>query len=226
MLKLVPGDTLNLRIENTDSIGHSFMVSMPLPNPVALYPGIDTTFSIFFPDAGLYSYYDNTGLNRYMGLGGMISVNSFTGANFYWNLRDHQADWNRDIALGINVDPATYLADHFTINGHYYPVLQNDSTAIVNGYVNDTIRIHIANLGLMEHSFHFHGYHLRILASSSKPDHVGRLKDSFPVRTMDNLVLELVPQQPGLYPVHDHNLVATTIGGNSPGGMIMIISIQ
>jgi hypothetical protein len=40
------------------------------------------------------------------------------------------------------------------------------------------------------------------------------------------MMVELVPDKPGRYPIHNHNLVTTTVGGNYPGGMMMHMHIH
>ena len=119
-----------------------------------------------------------------------------------------------------------YYPDYFTVNGKSNPDINNDADARVIGGVGDTIRIYIANTGQSIHSMHFHGYHLRILYSSENVTHVDRSKDTFPIKSMETLVLELVPDKVGEYPVHDHNLVAVTGGGIYPNGMFLTMLIQ
>jgi hypothetical protein len=43
---------------------------------------------------------------------------------------------------------------------------------------------------------------------------------------MQALLLEMVPDKPGRYAVHDHNLVAVSGGGIHPNGMFLIMEIQ
>jgi len=43
---------------------------------------------------------------------------------------------------------------------------------------------------------------------------------------METLVLRLVPDKEGQYPVHDHNLVAVSGNGLYPNGMFTLIEIQ
>jgi FtsP/CotA-like multicopper oxidase with cupredoxin domain len=78
----------------------------------------------------------------------------------------------------------------------------------------------------MAHSMHFHGYHVKILSSEKTPQMNGWIKDSFPVKTDDKVTILLVPDKDGMYPVHDHNLIATTNIGLYPGGMIVMLNIM
>jgi hypothetical protein len=54
----------------------------------------------------------------------------------------------------------------------------------------------------------------------------GWWKDSFPVKVGDHVTILLVPDKEGMYPVHDHNLVANTNVGLYPGGMIAMLNIM
>ncbi|MEZ4826701.1 MAG: multicopper oxidase domain-containing protein [Bacteroidia bacterium] len=134
--------------------------------------------------------------------------------------------WNFVLNTGGTVNCHDYEPDYFTVNGKSYPDLQADTTAIIKANVGQTIRLVISNTGLHKHSIHFHGYHLEILYSTKFPAHVGRVKDSFPIDPYESLILELTPEKPGTFPVHDHNLVAVTGAGEYPNGMIGFITIQ
>jgi len=52
------------------------------------------------------------------------------------------------------------------------------------------------------------------------------MKDTFPVYSMETVVLELVPNQVGEYPVHDHNLVAVSGASMYPNGMFLTLLID
>ena len=52
------------------------------------------------------------------------------------------------------------------------------------------------------------------------------MKDTFPVYSMETVVLELVPDKVGEYPVHDHNLVAVSGANLYPNGMFLTLFID
>ena len=146
--------------------------------------------------------------------------------SFFWNIKEHNVSWNQLILNGGNVDWTKYDPDYFTINGNSSPHINHDSLARISGDVGDSIMLYIANTGQSIHSLHFHGYHATIISSSLYPGHNGWLKDTFPIKPMETLILILVPDKPGEYPVHDHNLVATTGNGWYPNGMFTTMLIQ
>jgi hypothetical protein len=43
---------------------------------------------------------------------------------------------------------------------------------------------------------------------------------------MESLVLELVPDKPGMFPVHDHNLMAVTGNRVYNNGMMIMMTIN
>jgi FtsP/CotA-like multicopper oxidase with cupredoxin domain len=222
-------DTLNLVIVNNDSLTHGFNIKEYSGVSSTVSPGssIQISFSSTIPVTAIY--YDNYNYpnNRYMGLAGIITVkNPVASSNFYWNIKEHQKDFNNLIGNGNGVDWLQYYPDYFTINGKSNPHINTDSSARIVGNIGDTIHVHLVNTGQSIHSLHFHGYHSTILQSSKFPNHIGRSKDTFPVYSMESVVLQLVPHQIGEYPVHDHNLVAVSGGNIYPNGMFTTILIQ
>lgn len=221
------GDSLFLQVINNDTIEHGFDVKWTQGSRDTVSAG-DTINVVFSSsEQGLFIYYDHLNYpdNAYMGLSGIIAV-GVNANTFFWNIKDHQLNWNDSIASGNTVDWMDYYPDYFTINGQSNPNINLDTTARVEGFVGDTILIFMANTGQAEHSIHFHGYHCDILYSSMNINHVGRNKDTFPIKRMEAYVLRLVPHQTGEYPVHDHNLLSITGGGIYPFGMFLTMLIQ
>ena len=225
---IAPNDSLFLMVINTDSITHGFNIKNYAGINKTIPAGDTAYISCSFASNGIHIYYDsyNYPSNRYMGLGGMIVVENSSASRFFWNIKEHQKLWNDSISTGATVPWQNYHPDYFTINGKSNPHINSDSTARVIGKLGDTIRIYIANTGQSVHSLHFHGYHSNIIYSSKHPTHVGRLKDTFSVYSMESLILELIPDQKGEFPVHDHNLVAVSGGHIYPNGMFLTILIQ
>jgi FtsP/CotA-like multicopper oxidase with cupredoxin domain len=217
-------DTLVLRVINNDSLEHGFAVKNTNINSL-LNSGDSITISYSSALNTAAIFYDPLLDYNYLGLSGMIVVTNHA-RNFFWNMKDHQQSWNDSIANSNAVNWSDYYPDYFTINGRSNPDINTDSSARVRGNVGDTIHIYMVNTGRSLHSIHFHGYHSTIIGSSKFPTHVGRSKDTFPVYAMDYLVLELVPDQKGEYPVHDHNLVAVSGGGMYPNGMFLTLLID
>ncbi len=207
------GDQINLTVVNADSVLHGFTLDSYVSFPsIAVSDSSYQSFTL--NNAGVYRYYDpiNSPYNEYLGLAGIVHIKN-VGDNvpyFYWDVREHQSDWNDTIIQAFNPDLNFYTPDYFTINGNSNPDINNDPTARVVGANGSEFRIVIVNNGLSIHSMHFHGYHFISIADSKYM--TGRNKDTFPIYPKDHLVLSCVPDKGGEYPVHDHNLVAVTGG--------------
>jgi FtsP/CotA-like multicopper oxidase with cupredoxin domain len=222
---IVPiGDTLQLTVINNDTIVHGFAIKNTTINFI-LGIGISNTISFSNNFASPFIYYDPLPNHRYLGLAGMV-VFTNSSHNYYWNIKEHQASWNDSITAGNSVNWNNYYPNYFTINGKSNPDINIDTAARVTGNLGDTLYIYMVNTGQSIHSIHFHGYHSEIVFSSYNDAHVGRIKDTFPVLSMESVVLKLVPNQVGEYPVHDHNLSAVSGGNLYPNGMFLTILIN
>ncbi len=217
-------DTLNLFIVNQNNVQHDLQINGTGISAI-ISPLGSTSMQIFGLGQGVYQLRDENNTNQYLGLSLMLRVGFADHPTFYWNLREHHSDWNDSLQLGFQ-PTSGFLPDYFSVNHWSFPDSQSDSTALAIGNVGDTLYACVLNSGKCAHALHTHGYHGEILFSSKYPSHVGRSKDVFPVLPNETLLIRFVPHQPGIYPVHDHNLTAVTSAGNYPGGMITRFNIQ
>ncbi len=227
-LTLMLGDTLEVRVINNDTLEHAFRIK-DKTSQQSIAPNDSILISQYFSNGNeVFIYHDPLSYPRMTarGLAGLIYVCDNNYTTFFWNIKEFQKDWVSIHVNGGSVDWAAYYPDYFTINGHSNPHINQDSMARVVGGVGETLRVVIVNTGQSIHSMHFHGYHAEIIYSSEKPNHVGRLKDTFPLKPMESLILEIIPDKTGEYPVHDHNLVVVSAGGVYPNGMFLTMLIQ
>lgn len=228
-IRLVPNDQLILTVVNRDNIPHGFKIKNNTTSFGVIKPLESKTDTIAFTTEGVYIYYDDSNFpsNSYLGLSGFISVFKATNAkSFYWNLKEHQIEFNRSLIQNKPVTWNTYDPDFFTINGNSFPQLMEDTLARIIGSVGDTINIFVGNTGQSAHALHFHGFHCKILYSSKSAVHKGWIKDSFPIKSMEGMILQMVPDKLGEYSVHDHNLMAMSGELLHPFGMVMIMLIE
>lgn len=223
------GDTLTLSVINNDTALHAFSLKPADIGFTIIRPDSSYSVKVVPHDPGAYCYSDPMfyPANAYMGLAGMLAVlpaDSVT--SFFWNIQEHEQSYNMAIAQGLTVDWSRYDPDYFTINGRSYPQIDSDVTAKIRAKVGEKVHIFIANTGQSMHALHFHGFHCKVLASTNYNISDGWIKDSFPLKKMSGLLLELIPDKPGKYSVHDHNLVAVSAGGTHPNGMFTIMEIQ
>lgn len=227
VLSYLVTDTVSLTIINNDNVAHLFKVNELGVESQLIIPGEQETVLIHSLNSGTFIYHDaeNFPNHKIIGLAGILVFRNGNYSSFYWNLKEIDTVWIKDIAEN-NMVSTIYNPKFFLINGNSNPNINEDSLARVTGNVGDTIIIHVVNTGNSIHSIHFHGYHLKVEQSSEHPSHVGRIKDTFPINPMEVLTLELVPHQPGEYPVHDHNLIAVTGANIYPNGMFLTMLIE
>ncbi len=228
ILQLNQDDSLSLWVVNFDSIDHNFQIEDYASTFETIPAGDSVLVGYKFVNAGGYIYHDplNAPTNQYLGLAGMIIVKDHSHDSFYWNIKEHDSTWNDNLLHNVAVDWTTYEPDFFTINGNSNPDINADPLARIVGNVGDTLILYMSNTGNSVHSMHLHGYHATILYSSKSALEVGREKDTFPIHPMQSLVLRIVPDKEGEYPVHDHNLVAVTGNNLYANGMFMTMLIS
>jgi FtsP/CotA-like multicopper oxidase with cupredoxin domain len=221
------GDDLDLWVVNNDTENHEFQIK----GETAVFiiaPGDSANVLHTFSLAGLFIFHDPMAFpsNASTGLSGMIVVKDHTYSSFYWNIKEHQLGNNSTLLTGGSVDWSTYYPEYFTINGRGNPEINNDPDARIVGAVGDTLILYVSNTGQSIHPLHFHGYHAEVMYSSRNPEHVGRMKDSQGVYPSETIVFRIVPDKPGEYPIHDHNLISTTGGNMYPMGMFTTMLIS
>lgn len=221
-------DSLNLKIVNEDSVTRNLAID-GLQISQQVFAGDSVSVIVHLNQEGVFQIYDLGSVSKsYTVIAGLLAVRSasYTTKTYYWNIRAFQKDWHEEIKLSGQLDFTSYNPDYFTVNNLSNPNTNLDAETRVVGHVGDTIRLVVANTGYSTHSMHFHGYHLRIINSIKTPLRKNWIKDTFPVYPGEVLELELIPDKPGVYPVHDHNLIGVTGGRTYPNGMFTTLKID
>ena len=225
-LEVNENDTLQVTIINTDSLTHTFTIDNVLETGNNIAPSDSATFQLEFNTKGTYRYYSDVAYGKYLAASGNILVGYSNYIHFFWNLFEAKDTFMDSIANGLTATlPNYFKPEVFTINNLYFPYTATDTLGAVTGNVNDSIIISVVNSGQMVSPFHFHGYHVKIIDVKIHQTMLGWEKDTFPVFPGEAMTLLLVPDQPGMYPVHNHNLVTVATGGY-PGGMITRLNIM
>lgn len=226
-IRVRPGDTLALEVFNADSLTHTLGWQLKNGPGITISPGTSEEILYVALNEGMDYLVDvSDGSWRYLGLHLPLFILAEGKKAFIWTVSEKSAPFSRQLMSGLGVDFDSYDPEYFFINGLANPQTLTDSLARVEGNVGDSIHIFIFNTGMAAHSLHFHGYHAEILYSSAYPGHQGRSKDTFPVLRGEVLHLLLIPDKPGEYPVHDHNLIAVSGGGIYPNGMFTTLLIH
>jgi len=232
------GEWVTMTLLNDASQEHGLVidgVAAALPAP----PGGATSVAFSAPHAGTYIYYDpaESPLDRALGMYGALIITPSAAPDRVWTegpsfarqhlqvLSELDEGWNTASGLGAPVDTGAYRPNYFFLNGRGFPDSDVDPDAHIRGSVGETILIRWANAGLVPHSLHTHGYHFRIAQQDGRPEPAFREKDNVPIypgRTMDVLVTF---DQPGLFPIHDHILMANTGNGVYPRGIMGMFEV-
>lgn len=217
-----------LVVVNLDSLQHEFTVHAAGIEAVPLQPA--DTVTLVVPALGMGTY--RFGLTDAQGIGlgaqGMVQIGLADGdlPLFHWNLCDWETDALEAWSEGEIPVEGPYVPNYFTINERIYPNTLEDENALVVAAIGDTCLISVANHGRMDHVLHFHGFHVTILSSNTQPERIGWSKDTVPIKRGEGMTVQLVANQAGTYPVHDHNLIAVTNAGFYPGGMLTQIQVM
>ena len=225
ILRFTLGTEVTFRVTNKVDFTCGFKIQEY--GETSLIPSDSTReLTVTLDQEGTFLYEDPINDHRALGLGGMLVVSDFNGPEYYGVFAEHDQEWVVPISEGGSYDRREYHPEAFTINGKGFPDTMRDSLAFIMGGVGDTIRIHMTNAGMMYHFPHFHGYHVKIIEATYHKRYIGWMKDSYGMAPGESITVELVPDKPGMFPMHNHNLVTTTIGGNYPGGMMMHMHIH
>ncbi len=231
VLSLEAGDILSVTLHNQDSEAHGLEIVGVGGQLSSVSPGTSETFEFSFPEAGTWLFRDpvNYPLNVGLGLAGTVEVHDPSAthdAQFLWFLGEHSEDWMVNYDAGFQVDTSSYFPNYFTINGVSGADIGDDPRAHLVGRVGDELLIRVVNGGLRLHSIHFHGYHVQVVARNGASISAPRIKDTIAVPVGETAEFLLVPHQPGVFPIHDHVVLAVAGNGVYPNGMIVFTDIQ
>lgn len=224
IIELSNQDTLNLHIVNNDTLDHTFTIDGVVDQAIVSLGSADV--QLILDQDKAYRYYSDVSYGHLLGAAGVIMKGYENYPKFYWNMFEQSSSLSHDLAdLTETSVPTTYVPDVFTINQKVYPETNLDTLGKVTGNVNDTLIITTINSGKMEHTLHFHGFHVEILYLTHNTKMIGWSKDTYPMEIDELVIVKLIPHQEGDYPVHEHNLLNVTTNGVYPGGMIEVLTI-
>lgn len=227
---LVAGDSLIITLKNNDNIAHGFAIQNTAITNTQVKSQETVVIKAIVNQWGCSIFYDPLDYpkNVYMGLTGTLEIQKTAKSQkaYYWNIKEHSTLFSNQLSNNLAVDWETYYPNYFTCNSLSYPDSKPEVTTSIDGNVGDTVYIYMANTGIADHVVHFHGFHSTIKQTNKNKKYIGYSKDSFPLESMQTMVLELVLDKKGEYPVHDHNLLAVTGKNVHPYGMMLIIKVK
>lgn len=220
-------DTLDVTIINNDTLIHDLTVDNQLTSSNTIAPSDTATFSLSFSAEGTYRFYSSYAHGYLQGASGIILVGYPGKPHFFWNLFDQDSLYSKNIALGLQTGfSSSFKPGIFTINSFSYPQTSMDTIGNVMANVGDSIIISIINSGHMICALHMHGYHFKIIQTTLNTQQLNWIKDSAPIVPFEAMTILVVPDKPGEYPVHNHNLITNTNHGIYPGGMMTHLMID
>ena len=215
-----------LTVINTDTEPHDFGIDGIWSFGVEILPNDTTSLEIPPLSMGTYRYFSGDQRGVYLGLSGVLKVGLIMPNQFHWNLADCMPERMDSISSGGELlDEEPYIPRYFSINSYTYPHTALDANGYVALNLGDTCTISIVNSGFMDHVLHFHGFHIEYLSTTIQTSRIGWIKDTIPLQQGEGVTLLLIANQAGIYPVHNHNLIAVTNSGFYPGGMLTLINI-
>jgi FtsP/CotA-like multicopper oxidase with cupredoxin domain len=227
VLKFSPGDQLQLTIINTDTLLHDFTIDGVIETGNQIPPGGQGVWTFTINNPGTYRYYSSFLYGYGLGASGIVLVGYENYSCFYWNLFEQQLSFSTGVLdASVTGITSSYKPQYFWINGVSYPETLMEPDGMVMGMVGDSIIIAVTNSGKQPQPLHLHGFHVKILQVTGNTQMLGWIKDSFPIAPGQSMTLLLVPDKPGMYMVHNHNLRAATNAGLYPGGMMTHIQID
>ncbi len=138
----------------------------------------------------------------------------------------HQADYNALHTGGDDPNWTQYHPNYFFINGKAWPDTMMDPQDSIEATVGQTVLVRLINTGYVVHSMHSHGFHFLVVGSDGRKLDSPYYKDTINVAPGERYELLFNLNQVGRYMFHDHIEQNTTNNGESPGGMMTMISVN
>lgn len=246
-LLVTEGEPVELTVTNDLWESHSFSISGTSVNS-SISSGQTQVITFTAPPPGTYIYGDFTNpLNRALGLcGGLISMPSgitnspWAGGptfdrQYLWLLTSLDSTWNRAIQNRLPVDTKIYRPNYFFINGSAYPEsmmkmsmpeMPDLEGLMIHEMLNSSILIRIANAGLVPHSVHWHGFHVKQIAKDRNRMSGFLIKDNILISPQATTDVILTFDKVGKYMTHDHILMSLTANGVYPNGALAMFEIM
>ncbi len=239
------GDTVNINL--TNNLNHTINFTIPgfINSPASIAAGASTTINFTAPAAGTYLFKDDysSGVSTEekeaaLGLSGPMIVMPSNGAQqlypgattfdrqYILVLTDFDDRLNNATASAQVYDMVQFEPNYFFANGLSYPNTSSDPETKVLMSLNEEVAIRFVNAGLLAHSMHFHGYHVRVISHDRILETQVIDKDTVLVRPGECVDVMLTVNQTGIFPLHTHYIPAVTANGvyvNPVGGALLIL---
>ena len=234
------GDTIVINLTNNLDTAIKFDIPGALENQSLLSANSSTTFNFSAPSAGSYLFRDNIveEYSQALGLMGPMVIMPNNGTQSLYAggptfdrqytllINDFDDRMNADVASGVSYNLDNFEPNYYFVNGLSYPDTSTDPDTKVSMLLGEDVAIRFINGGLLTHSMHFHGYHVRVIRRNRIPETDIIDKDTVVVNPGECVDIILPVTQIGKFPLHTHYIPAVTFNGayvNPVGGALLIL---
>jgi len=242
VLRTVEGEPMEVTLDNTDGRRphtvhfHGVRTAwaddgVPTTTGITVGPGESHTYTIPANVPGTHLYHCHFQTHRHidMGMYGVFRVDpeGYEPADreLFLTVKEWDSRLNRMMAgTDASYSPRDRNPDVFTINGKSAPRTlhpEDGSPVIVSG--GDTVRLHLANGGYMNHPMHTHNHRFRVVEKdgSTVPEAARLDQDIVNVVPAERRTIEFdADADPGIYLLHCHKVSHAMNGTAYPGGMV------
>ena len=242
IIRTTEGEDIEVTLDNTDaSMPHTLHFhgvrktwendGVPTTTGITVQPGEEHTYEIPANVPGTHLYHCHYQTHRHidMGMYGVFRVDpeGYEPADqeLFLTMNDWDSDLNKMMAgMDASYSPRTRNPDVFTINGRSAPrTLHPEDGSPVIVSQGDTVRLHFANNGYMNHPMHTHNHRFEVVEKDggTVPEAARHKQDVIDVAPAERKTVEFeADADPGIYLMHCHKVKHAMNGNVYPGGMV------
>jgi FtsP/CotA-like multicopper oxidase with cupredoxin domain len=242
IIRTTEGEDIEVTLDNTDAdMPHTVHFhgvrktwendGVPTTTGITVMPGEKHTYEIPANVPGTHLYHCHYQTHRHidMGMYGIFRVDpeGYEPADqeLFMTVKDWDSRLNRQMAgESVSYRPRDRHPDVFTINGRSAPrTLHPEDGSPVLVSQGDTVRIHYANNGYMNHPIHTHNHRFRVVEKdgSQIPEAAQYEQDILNMAPAERKTIEFeADADPGIYLMHCHKVSHAMNGNSYPGGMV------
>jgi len=242
IIRTTEGEDVEVTLDNTDAdMPHTVHFhgvrktwendGVPTTTGMTVMPGEKHTYEIPANVPGTHLYHCHYQTHRHidMGMYGIFRVDpkGYEPADqeLFMTVKEWDSRLNRQMAgEDVSYSPRNRQPDVFTINGRAAPrTLHPEDGSPVLVSQGDTVRVHFANNGYMNHPIHTHNHRFRVVEKDGSriPEVAQYEEDILNMAPAERKTIEFeADADPGIYLMHCHKVSHAMNGNSYPGGMV------
>jgi len=242
ILRTTEGNDMEVTLDNT-GVDHPHTLhfhgvsktwendGVPTTTGIRVDPGEKHTYQIPANVPGTHLYHCHYQTHRHidMGMYGIFRVDpeGYEPADreVFMTMKDWDSRLSRQMAgEDASYSPRNRRPDVFTMNGKSAPrTLHPEDGSPIIVSEGDTVRVHLANNGYMNHPMHTHNHRFRVVEKDGGqvPEAAQHDQDIVDVAPAERKTIEFeADADPGIYLMHCHKVNHAMNGNFYPGGMV------